>query len=109
LLVSERPGTFLVRISATDKTQPFTVSRVNSKGGIDHCRIQKISDGKLRAMIRREGQEKEFITKETAIGAMVKLLSKELNLKYPCPGYPYKGVFSHTDSEGYLLDDLDDE
>ena len=95
----------MVRISATDKSQPFTVSRVNSKSGIDHCRIQKLPDGRLRAFLKREGQEKEFVTDKSSIGMMVKLIAKELNLKTPCPGYPYKGVFSQTDSEGYLLDD----
>ncbi len=104
MLIGQKPGTFLVRISTTDKHQPFTVSRVNSKSGIDHCRIQKHHDGRLRASVRREGQDKEFVTKETKIGAMIKLLEKELNLKYPCPGYPFSSVFSDIDSEGYLLD-----
>jgi len=52
LLGNQKPGTFLVRVK-TDKTSPFVISRVNKQKIIDHVRISRSSEGKLKISTKK--------------------------------------------------------
>eukprot|EP01120_Amphizonella_sp_Union-15-10_P017087 TRINITY_DN9379_c0_g1_i3.p1 TRINITY_DN9379_c0_g1~~TRINITY_DN9379_c0_g1_i3.p1 ORF type:complete len:401 (-),score=43.95 TRINITY_DN9379_c0_g1_i3:112-1314(-) len=83
-LVACKKGTFLVRISTTSPTSPFTISKVERTGTeISHHRVY----------LKESGYCFKFKNKEIEVqGPLVDLISKAqkvLDLKVDCPGSDY--------------------
>jgi len=110
LLSGQPKGTFLVRTSVTEKTSPFTISKVTKKGGkINHQRIQKRADGKFEVTIKySNGKTAVEVSKDDLLVPFIRSLSSELFLEAACPGSKFKALFTHTKVEGYLATDDDD-
>jgi serine/threonine protein kinase len=116
LLATEKSGTFLLRLSVSEPTAPYTISKKTKKGQINHQRIKK--DPKTGAISVKivYGDKKESVTvssagihsKDNLMTFIEKQLSKELYLKYPCPGSKYRALFIptfQTNLVGYLEDE----
>lgn len=116
LLATEKSGTFLLRLSVSEPTAPYTISKKTKKGQINHQRIKK--DPKTGAISVKivYGDKKESVavssagihSKDNLMTFIEKQLSKELYLKYPCPGSKYRALFIptfQTNLVGYLEDE----
>jgi hypothetical protein len=104
LLAGQPKGTYLVRVSYTSsRTSPFTISKVNSRGAINHQRILRRNDNTFDVTIKfKDNKTKTEISKDDMIVPFIKSLAKELSLENSCPGNKYKSLFLQTKSEGYL-------
>jgi len=94
LLSGQPKGTFLVRTSTTEKTSPFTISKVSKKGQINHQRIQKRADGTFEIQIQfSNGKTKTEVSKDEQLVPFIRSVSSDLHLENPCPGSRYKALF----------------
>lgn len=106
LLAGQQKGTFLVRTSNTEKNAPFTISKVNKKGKINHQRIHKRPDGTFELTIKYpDGKTKVEESKDDLLVPFIRSVSSELYLQAPCPGSRYKSLFLQKNVEGYLSTD----
>jgi len=109
LLSGQPKGTFLVRTSITERSSPFTISKVTKKGKINHQRIQKRQDGKFEVnIIYSNGKSAIEVSKDDLLVPFIRSLSSELYLENSCPGSKYKALFLQTKVEGYLQQTGDD-
>jgi hypothetical protein len=106
-LANEKKGSFLVRLSLTepDKT-PFTISKVNQKGVINHQRVSVSPDhSSLYVTIKYPKETKKMEATGTIID-LIKKVSKELYLKRDCTGSKFSSLFQKEERfGGYLQDD----
>jgi len=109
LLSPQSKGTFLVRTSVTEKSSPFTISKVTKKGKINHQRIQKKPDGKFEITIKySNGKTATEVSKDDLLVPFIRSLASELYLETACPGGKYKAIFLQTKIEGYKQTSDDD-
>jgi len=109
LLMNFKKGYWLVRLSATepDKT-PFTLSKVNKSGKIDHQRIYVAGGSKgYYSHIKFKSGTKKI--EAPSLIALMKKLKSELKLKSPCPGSKYRQIFEGSASGAYLPSPEDEE
>jgi len=99
---TNRRGTYLVRLSTTDidKT-PYTISKVNKKGTINHQRVYASRNG-YYVVIKSKDDKDKRIESEGGIENLIESVTSELRLKHPCRGRKYNDIFSDKVSEGYL-------
>jgi hypothetical protein len=109
LLAGQPKGTFLVRVSYTNPSAPFTISKVSSKGNINHQRIQKHDDGTFEITKVSSDKKKNMKSDDDLMTNFIKSISSELGLATACPGSKYKSLFLHTPTEGYLNTESDDD
>lgn len=105
LLLSQTKGSFLVRTSNTKPSEPFTISKYSKNGKINHQRIKKRKDGSLEIKGEKQTFKSAGIEKGDNLTHLIKNAAKELYLKTPCPGSPYKSLFVSDFKEiahGYL-------
>jgi hypothetical protein len=108
-LSPQSKGTFLVRTSVTEKSSPFTISKVTKKGKINHQRIQKKPDGKFEITIKySNGKTATEVSKDDLLVPFIRSLASELYLETACPGGKYKAIFLQTKIEGYKQTSDDD-
>jgi len=106
LLSGQSKGTFLVRTSKTERDAPFTISKVNKKGKINHQRIHKKPDGSFELVIKfSETKNKSISSKDDLLVPFIRSVSGDLSLDNPCPGSIYRAIFNPTKVEGYLSND----
>jgi serine/threonine protein kinase len=106
-LATEKKGSYLIRLSLTEPEKtPYTISKVNQKGIINHQRVSVNPGGAgYYVTIKYPDKPKKF---EAAgpIGNLIKLVSKELSLKYACAGSMFSSLFQKQEKfGGYLQDD----
>eukprot|EP01118_Nematostelium_gracile_P000928 TRINITY_DN1091_c0_g1_i1.p1 TRINITY_DN1091_c0_g1~~TRINITY_DN1091_c0_g1_i1.p1 ORF type:complete len:533 (-),score=127.27 TRINITY_DN1091_c0_g1_i1:144-1694(-) len=107
LLSGQPNGTFLVRTSTTEKAYPFTISKVNKKGKINHQRIHRNKDGFFELTIKfSDTKVKTIVSKDDLLVPFIKLCSSDLSLEKHCPGSIYKSIFIEKKTEGYLPMDM---
>jgi len=109
LLIGFKKGFWMVRLSNTepDKT-PFTLSKVNKSGKVDHQRISVApgSKGYYSHIKFKSGTKK---VEAPSLISLMKKLKTELKLKTPCPGSKYRQVFEANGSGIYLYNPDDEE
>jgi len=106
LLSGQSRGTFLVRTSTALKDAPFTISKVNKKGKINHQRIHKNLDGSFEVEIKSSGgKAKQSTSKDDLLVPFIRSISGDLSLEIPCPGSIYKGIFKPSEVDGYVGND----
>jgi len=93
-----------VRASNTEKDSPFTISKVNKKGKINHQRIRKRADGTFELTVMKSSHDKSktITSHDDLLATFIRSISGELGLDNACPGSPFRSIFSVTKSEGYL-------
>jgi hypothetical protein len=110
LLAGQPKGSYLVRTSVTEKISPFTISKVNKKGKINHQRVHKRPDGTFELTIKYpDGKSKTIDSKDDQVASFIRSVASELSLEIACPGSRYKALFLQTKVEGYLSTDNDDD
>lgn len=101
-----KKGTYLVRASVTEPSQPFTISKMSKNGKINHQRIGwNVKTGVYTINITFKTGPQDVTSKPgKPLDAFLKNLSKDLYLKEPCPGskFEYLFVLEEPPSEGYL-------
>eukprot|EP01102_Stenamoeba_stenopodia_P006404 TRINITY_DN1755_c0_g2_i1.p1 TRINITY_DN1755_c0_g2~~TRINITY_DN1755_c0_g2_i1.p1 ORF type:complete len:320 (+),score=100.47 TRINITY_DN1755_c0_g2_i1:887-1846(+) len=109
LLHSQKPGSFLVRLSTT-QAGAYTISKVSRKGQINHQRIEYKPDKGFSVSIQTK-KGKKTVTDTTSLQHLVEATKSDLYLKVPCPGSPYEFLFAKNKSklDGYLIFDSDGE
>jgi len=109
----KKKGTYLVRLSTTDPIEktPFTISKVNKKGTINHQRIYVNRDrsGYYLVIKTKDGQKDKKIEAKGGIEALISKVTNELGLKYCCPGRRYNELFILNKVEGYLPSPEDED
>jgi len=107
LLAGQPKKTYLVRTSKTEKESPFTISKVNKKGEINHQRIHKRLDGSFELVVKFSSKKpsKTLESKDGLLVPFIRLAATDLNLETPCPGSIYRSIFNPTKVEGYLSND----
>jgi len=101
-------GTFLVRFSFTT-SGCFTISKVSTKGGINHQRIDyKPGHGFSISYSTKKGKKTQ---RAESLTDLIHVIKSDLNLKTPCPNNPYEYLFSKAKAtmEGYLAVDNDSD
>jgi len=108
----KKKGTYLVRLSTTDPIEktPFTISKVNKKGTINHQRVYVNRDrsGYYIVIKTKDGKDKK-IEARGEIEALITKVTSELGLKYNCPGRKYNELFITNKVEGYLPSPEDED
>jgi len=117
-LYKDRPGTFMVRLnmggSNPIEKAPFTISRIDTRGKSVHTRIQVAKHGGGFRIKVGTGTSKLKLTQTSpVIEEFIKRLREEQPHLFgvPCPGWPFKVLFSappeksvyeeeETDSDG---------
>jgi len=101
-----KKGTYFVRLSTTDPIEksPFTRSKVNKKGKINHQRVfvSKSRQGYYVVIKAKNGDKNKKIEAKGGIGNLIVKIAGELDLKTPCPGRKYSELFMTNKVEGYL-------
>jgi len=94
-------GSFLVRFSFTT-SGCFTISKVSTKGGINHQRID-YKPGKGFSITYNTKKGKKSHRSDSLVD-LITMIKADLHLKTPCPNNPYEHLFSKakTPLEGYL-------
>eukprot|EP01130_Rhizamoeba_saxonica_P010932 TRINITY_DN4517_c0_g1_i1.p1 TRINITY_DN4517_c0_g1~~TRINITY_DN4517_c0_g1_i1.p1 ORF type:complete len:513 (+),score=130.33 TRINITY_DN4517_c0_g1_i1:19-1557(+) len=107
---TKKRGTFLVRLSTTDATKtPFTISKVNKRGNINHQRVFARSDGRgYYIFVKHKGGSRR-IEEQGNIENLIRKVSSDLKLRNPCPGRKYKEIFLVNKVEGYLPSPEDED
>jgi len=102
LLSGHPKGTFLIRTSTTERDAPFTISKINKKGKINHQRIHKKPDGTFELIIKHTSKpSKTCVSKDDLLGPFIRSTSSDLYLENACPGSIYRAIFNPTTVEGY--------
>lgn len=76
LLSSQPKGTYLVRTSVTERSAPFTISKVTKKKTINHQRIQKTSNGQFQICIQYSSKSGSGKSTETCTSKVLVFLWK---------------------------------
>jgi len=105
LLKNYKSGYFLVRTSKTTPDKPFTISKHSKKDKINHQRIAKAVDGTLTISIVGKKETKVITQKDGNLEKLISAVKKPLELEKAVPGSKYRGIFTKTQSEGYLPDE----
>jgi len=108
LLVNQKPGYFLVRLSSSPGF--FTISKVSRENKINHQRIEyKFDKGFTVAVQTKKG--KKIITENCSLQHYIDIIKSDLYLKAPCPGSPFEFIFCKIKStlDGYLMCDSDND
>eukprot|EP01121_Diplochlamys_sp_Union-15-3_P015711 TRINITY_DN5240_c0_g1_i2.p1 TRINITY_DN5240_c0_g1~~TRINITY_DN5240_c0_g1_i2.p1 ORF type:complete len:332 (-),score=55.29 TRINITY_DN5240_c0_g1_i2:32-1027(-) len=91
-LATQKKGTFLVRLSTTEPERtPFTITKVNKKGAINHQRVYSNAKG-YYVHIQNKGTSKKY-EEPGSISALIKKVSNPLFLKTDCPGSKFNIFF----------------
>jgi len=102
LLKNFQYGYYLVRVSTSNASQPFTISRFTKEGKLIHFRIDKTLDGTLKINVPPVKTSKNLIH-------LMKEIKEPMNLKKPVPGSKYLSIFSSVSSGGYAKPDEEDQ
>eukprot|EP01126_Amoeba_proteus_P034643 TRINITY_DN3460_c0_g1_i2.p1 TRINITY_DN3460_c0_g1~~TRINITY_DN3460_c0_g1_i2.p1 ORF type:complete len:540 (-),score=90.46 TRINITY_DN3460_c0_g1_i2:85-1635(-) len=107
---SKKKPAFSVRFSFNNPDQtPFTISKIDKKGVISHQRVHAIRDGGLSyyVMITYKKEEKRVLSPDGSLDGLIKNVSKDLELTYPCGGQ-YLDIFRNADvavkNNGYIAE-----
>jgi len=102
----KKKGTYLIRLSTTDNFEktPFTISKVNKKGTINHQRVYVNRDrsGYYIVIKSKDGDKDKKIEAKGGIEVLISKVENELQLKHACPGRKYSELFVTNKVEGYL-------
>eukprot|EP01125_Pyxidicula_operculata_P008052 TRINITY_DN2723_c0_g2_i1.p1 TRINITY_DN2723_c0_g2~~TRINITY_DN2723_c0_g2_i1.p1 ORF type:complete len:520 (-),score=121.37 TRINITY_DN2723_c0_g2_i1:64-1623(-) len=110
LLSSFKKGTFLVRFSLTEPDRtPFTISKVNKNGAINHQRVYVQPDGKGYYVHVKYKSGTKKVEVPGSFEALFKKVKSDLRLKTVCPGSQYLVLFSASKVDGYLPSPEDDD
>jgi hypothetical protein len=108
----KKKGTYLVRLSTTDPIEksPFTISKVNKKGKINHQRVfvSRNRQGYYIVVKSKSDQKDKKLEAKGEISNLIAKVAGELDLKTPCPGRKYGEIFQTNKVEGYLPSPDDD-
>jgi len=107
LLGNFKKGYWLIRASHTEPEKtPFTLSKVNKKGQVDHQRIYVSPGNKgYYSNIKHKNGTKKV--EAQSLVSLVKKLKEELKLSHACPGSQYRDVFLSSEGVGTYLEDDD--
>jgi serine/threonine protein kinase len=91
----KRKGSFLVRLSLTDPHAcPFTISRLTMGKAVEHQRIFRSKDGvSLYTNIKNPKDKTNTKYEEKTLDALIKKISKPLDLKEVCLGSQFQQKF----------------
>jgi len=102
-LLAGKKGSFLIRLSMTDpETSPYTISKVNSEGVINHQRIYVQPNNGGYYVISKSGSKSTEIT-GTSITDLVKKLKKIMGK--PLEGNKYRSFFLAEPQNGGYQDE----
>ena len=108
-LANEKKGTFLIRLSLTEPEKtPYTISKVNQKGVINHQRVSVNPGGGGYHVTIKYPKETKKIEAAGPIGNLIKKVEKELYLKTSCSGSMFSSLFQREEKFGGYLQDDDD-
>jgi len=110
LLSSFKRGYYLVRFSTTEPERtPFTISKVNKKGAINHQRVYLRPDAKgyYTHVKYKNGMKKVEAT--GGLDQLIKKVKSDLRLRTECPGRKYAELFTASKVDGYLPSPEDEE
>jgi serine/threonine protein kinase len=107
----KKKGTYLIRLSTTDATKtPFTISKVNKKGTINHQRVFVSRDRSGYYVIIKSKEDKDKkLEAKGGIEVLINKVAADLGLKYCCPGRKYNELFISNKVEGYLPSPEDED
>jgi len=103
-------GYYLVRFSNTEPERtPFTISKINKKGAINHQRVYIRPDGKgyYTHVKYKNGTKKVETT--GGLDQLIKKVKSDLRLRTECPGRKYAELFTASKVDGYLPSPEDEE
>jgi len=110
----KKKGTYLIRLSTTDPIEktPFTISKVNKKGIINHQRVFVNRDRSGFYIViksKDDGGKDKKLEARGGIEVLISKVASDLGLRYCCPGRKYNELFISNKVEGYLPSPEDED